>query len=174
MMESALLQNLPATRLDNTAILLIEDHEQLRSTIFSALEQDGYQVTGVSNAKDAWRTIGTNFPKLIVLDLGLPDGDGLSLISEIRRQSDVPIIVISGKGAAVDKIVGLEIGADDYLAKPFTIRELTARIKAALRRYNFQADKQVRNTSPHNAPRIRFLQWTLDREKYQVYDEQNV
>jgi two-component system KDP operon response regulator KdpE len=117
----------------NTA-LLVEDEPQIRRFVRSALEQEGWQVHEAATMQRGLIDAGTRKPDLIVLDLGLPDGDGVDFISDIRKWSAVPIIVLSARVDERDKIAALDAGADDYLSKPFGVGELLARVRATLRR----------------------------------------
>jgi two-component system KDP operon response regulator KdpE len=114
--------------------LLVEDEPQIRRFVRMALEAEGWQVHQAETLKRGVIDAGTRSPDLIVLDLGLPDGDGLSLIRAVRDWSQVPIIVLSARVDEAGKIAALDAGADDYLTKPFGIGELLARVRAALRR----------------------------------------
>lgn len=118
-----------------TTILVIDDEPNIIELAKLYLEQDGYRVEGVGRGSDALAKLSTSKPSLIVLDLMLPDIDGFDVCREIRKKSDVPILMLTARKEDVDKIVGLELGADDYLTKPFNPRELIARVKAILRRY---------------------------------------
>ncbi len=103
-------------------VLLVDDHIELRDAVEAALQNDGYGVISADSAHDLQAKLpGAGFD-IVLLDLGLPDGDGLSMIAKIRKYSDVPIIIISGKGDMTDKIVGLEMGADDYISKPLPLK----------------------------------------------------
>jgi DNA-binding response OmpR family regulator len=112
-------------------VLLVEDDEPVAESLIRGLERYGYDVTWVSTAAAAL-TAGP--ADMVLVDLGLPDMDGLDVCRELRARSDVPIIVISARADEVDKVVGLEIGADDYVSKPFGVREVIARMRAVLRR----------------------------------------
>ena len=114
-------------------ILLIEDDPQIRRFLRASLLADHYRLTEAFTAREGIAQAASQ-PDLILLDLGLPDGDGLDVIREVRRWSQAPIIVLSARGQDSDKIAALDLGADDYVPKPFSIGELTARIRAALRR----------------------------------------
>jgi len=118
-----------------TTILVVDDEPNIVALAKLYLEQEGYQVEGVGNGSDALNKMGTSKPSLIVLDLMLPDIDGFEVCRQIRKKSDVPILMLTARKEDVDKIVGLELGADDYITKPFNPRELVARVKAILRRY---------------------------------------
>ncbi len=116
-------------------ILVVDDEPNITELAKLYLEREGYQVEEVANGHDAIsRQIAIN-PDLVVLDLMLPDIDGFEVCRQIRKKSDVPILMLTARKEDVDKIVGLELGADDYLTKPFNPRELVARVKAILRRY---------------------------------------
>jgi two-component system KDP operon response regulator KdpE len=114
--------------------LIVEDEPQIRRFVRMALEGEGWQVHQSETLKRGLIDAGTRTPDLIIVDLGLPDGDGVELIREVRGWSPVPIIVLSARVDESDKITALDAGADDYLTKPFGIGELLARVRAALRR----------------------------------------
>jgi DNA-binding response OmpR family regulator len=118
-----------------TTILVVDDEPNILELAKLYLEQEGYRVEGVANGNDALSKLSSVKPSLIVLDLMLPDIDGFEVCRQIRKKSDVPILMLTARKEDVDKIVGLELGADDYLTKPFNPRELVARVKAILRRY---------------------------------------
>ena len=114
--------------------ILIEDEPQIRRFVRLALEGEGWQVHEAETAKRGLLDAGTRKPDLLVVDLGLPDGDGLDLIRDVRSWSNVPIVVLSARADESDKIAALDAGADDYLTKPFGESELLARLRALLRR----------------------------------------
>jgi two-component system KDP operon response regulator KdpE len=114
--------------------IVIEDEPQIRRFVRGALEGEGWQVHEAATLRDGLAAAGTRQPDLIVLDLGLPDGDGNTLIRDVRGWSAVPIIVLSARADEADKIAALDAGADDYLTKPFGTGELLARVRANLRR----------------------------------------
>src|SRR4030042_1270424 len=118
-----------------TTILVVDDEPNILELTKLYLEQEGYRVEGVGNGNDALQKLSSTKPSLIVLDLMLPDIDGFEVCREIRKKSDIPILMLTARKEDVDKIVGLELGADDYLTKPFNPRELVVRVKAFLRRY---------------------------------------
>ncbi|MCB9452158.1 MAG: response regulator transcription factor [Anaerolineaceae bacterium] len=115
-------------------ILVVDDDPHIIDLAQMYLEQDGYQVTSATDGVVALQRILEEAPGLVVLDLMLPGMDGWEVCRQVRAQSDVPIIMLTARSDDIDKIVGLELGADDYLTKPFNPRELTARVKAILRR----------------------------------------
>ena len=114
--------------------IVIEDEPQIRRFVRGALEAEGWRVYEAGTLRDGLAAAGTRQPDLLVLDLGLPDGDGVSLIRDVRGWSAVPIIVLSARSDEADKIAALDAGADDYLTKPFGTGELLARVRANLRR----------------------------------------
>ena len=116
-------------------ILVVDDEPNIIELARLYLEREGYQVEGVSTGQDALSKQSTGHPDLIVLDLMLPDIDGFEVCRQLRAKSDIPILMLTARKDDVDKIVGLELGADDYFTKPFNHRELVARVKAILRRY---------------------------------------
>ena len=116
-------------------ILVVDDEPNIIELARLYLERDGYQVEGVGTGQDALSRLSSFNPDLIVLDLMLPDIDGFEVCRQIRAKSDVPILMLTARKEDIDKIVGLELGADDYSTKPFNPRELVARVKAILRRY---------------------------------------
>ena len=116
-------------------ILVVDDEPNIIELAKLYLEREGYQVEGVANGQDALSRQSTLNPDLIVLDLMLPDIDGFDVCRQIRTRGDVPILMLTARKEDIDKIVGLELGADDYLTTPFNPRELVARVRAILRRY---------------------------------------
>ena len=115
-------------------ILLIDDDVTLGGMVADYLAPAGFRVTSTATARDGEQRLRRETYDLLILDLMLPDGDGLEVCRRIRQTSDVPILMLTARGDAMDRVVGLEIGADDYVAKPVDLRELLARVKAVLRR----------------------------------------
>ena len=126
-------------------ILLVDDETKVCELIKAYLVKDGYDVIIAADGKTAIEQAQRHKPDLILLDLNLPELDGLEVCRTIRRQSNVPIIMLTARDEETDKIVGLELGADDYVTKPFSPRELVARVSAVLRRYRegLKQDKQI-------------------------------
>jgi two-component system, OmpR family, response regulator len=115
-------------------ILLVEDDGPLRTLTSRALQENGYRVRPAGTAPEMWLAFENGPVDLILMDIMLPGTSGIDLCRQIRRKSEVPIIFVSAKGGEADRVIGLEIGADDYIAKPFSTRELIARVRAVLRR----------------------------------------
>ena len=120
--------------LNRPAILLVEDEEAITEPLAEALEREGFRPIVASSAREALDRASSSMPDLVLLDIGLPDGSGLDVCRELRRQSQVPIIMLTARGSEADRVAGLELGADDYVVKPFSAREVAARVRAVLRR----------------------------------------
>jgi two-component system response regulator RegX3 len=118
----------------NARILVVEDEATISDPLIESLVREGFDGVVADSVATAREALARGTPDLVLLDVMLPDGDGRDLAREIRRTSDVPIIMLTARGEEIDRVVGLEIGADDYVVKPFSFRELLARIKAILRR----------------------------------------
>jgi two-component system, OmpR family, response regulator BaeR len=121
-------------------VMIIEDEEKIREILRDYLEKAGFKVTCLAGGERAVESFRQTSPELVLLDIMLPGKDGLDILKEIRSFSKVPILMITARVDEIDRILGLEIGADDYICKPFSPREVVARVKAALRRRNFEAD----------------------------------
>src|SRR5690606_37599298 len=115
-------------------ILIVDDDEDIRTLLEEYLHKNGFEAQSVSDGKGMWNALAAKTFSLVVLDLMLPGEDGLSLCRQLRARSQLPVLMLTARGEAVDRIVGLEMGADDYLPKPFDPRELQARIRSILRR----------------------------------------
>ncbi len=126
-----------------TELLLVEDEKSIADTILYRLETDGFTVSWVNTGSEALEYLTVHSPSLIILDIGLPDISGLDVCRTIRKSSDTPILFLTARNDEIDRVVGLELGADDYLAKPFSPRELVARIRAILRRSNPTSPKTL-------------------------------
>ena len=140
-------------------ILIVDDHREVRELVARALTKEGFRVSQAAEGRAMRKLLADSRIDLILLDLMLPGEDGLSLCRGLRAQSDIPIIMLTAKGEEVDRVIGLEMGADDYLAKPFGSRELIARIKAVLRRSH---ERPPPDGAPDTATNFRFDRWTLD------------
>jgi DNA-binding response OmpR family regulator len=116
------------------SVLVVEDEQSISSFVTLYLKNAGYAVRAAATGSAALNAVAAEMPSLILLDLNLPDMDGIEICRRIRKSSDVPILMLTARDEDVDKIIGLEVGADDYLTKPFNPRELVARVKAVLRR----------------------------------------
>lgn len=146
-----------------TRILLVDDDRGLRELIEEYLHNSGFEVSAVADGKAMHEALQAAAFDLIILDIMLPDTDGLTLAREIRTHRDCPIIMLSARGEDVDRIIGLEVGADDYLAKPFNPRELLARIRAVLRRQGATADTEVPETYEFGPYQLNYSNQTLKR-----------
>jgi two-component system OmpR family response regulator len=142
-------------------LLVVDDDRDIRTLLSERLESDGYAVVQAADGKDMRRALTDQAVDLVILDLNLPGEDGLTLCRDLRAKSAVPVIMLTARGEAIDRIVGLEMGADDYLAKPFEPRELLARIRSVLRRTRALPT----NMEPISDRRVRFAGWILDRER---------
>lgn len=141
-------------------ILIVEDDTAIRRFVRQALEAESHQVFETDNVKRGLIEAGTRRPDLLILDLGLPDGDGVELIRDLRGWSSLPVIVLSARTDEADKIEALDAGADDYLVKPFSVGELLARVRAGLRRRD-GANSSVARTVP-------FGEFEIDLARRQV------
>lgn len=120
--------------MDDPRILIVDDEERIRSLVASYLKADGFEVVEADNGRDAVAEVERRRPDLVIMDVRMPGMDGFEALSEIRRTSDVYVIMLTARAEETDRIVGLSVGADDYVTKPFSPRELVARVKAVLRR----------------------------------------
>jgi two-component system OmpR family response regulator len=139
-------------------VLIIDDDERLNTLLTEYLGKFGYSVRAATRPSAGLRTLKSDPPDLVILDVMLPEMDGLAVCRKIRESSKVPVIMLTARGEVSDRIVGLELGADDYMPKPFNPRELLARIKSVLRRHRAVPD----NLQPERAGALRFAGWTLD------------
>jgi len=148
-------------------ILIVDDDPRICRLLTRLLTAEGYLVESAPNGNVMWRALRNRPADLIILDLRLPAGeDGLVLARKLRAESDVSLIMLTGKADSVDKVIGLELGADDYVTKPFDRRELLARIRSVLRRSKLQ---QVRvPVTEHGGSIVRFSGWTLDLERREI------
>jgi DNA-binding response OmpR family regulator len=137
-------------------ILVVDDEPEIAELLRRYLSSQGYEVSTAPNGTAMRRALAEADIDLLLLDLGLPGEDGLALMRSLREHSSVPVIVVTGRGEPVDRIIGLEIGADDYVTKPFDVRELAARVRSVLRRTIEKPGK-----SGAAADAVRFAGWTL-------------
>jgi two-component system KDP operon response regulator KdpE len=142
-------------------ILLVDDEMSIQRTVVPLLRSRGYEVEGAATGREALSAVDAEVPDVIILDLGLPDMDGLEVCARIRSRSDVPIIVLSARGAEPQKVAALDQGADDYVTKPFGPEELLARVRAALRR-------TLAASEPSTGQMVRG-DVTIDFDRHRVY-----
>lgn len=151
----------------NPHILIVDDHHEIRELVGRVLGREGFRTSAAADGKAMRKILADARIDLILLDLMLPGEDGLSLCRAVRAESDVPIIMLTAKGEEIDRVIGLEMGADDYLPKPFGSRELIARIRAVLRRGPLgptRAGPTRAGPGPTPPRRFRFDRWVLDSE----------
>ncbi|MCR6662365.1 MAG: two-component system response regulator CreB [Luteimonas sp.] len=150
-------------------ILLVEDETAIADTVVYALRAEGYDVGHCGTAGDALREAAGGGFDLAILDVGLPDIGGFALCRELRARHDLPVIFLTAHGAEADRVLGFELGADDYVAKPFSPRELAARVRALLRRVAQAAPAQAAHGFEHDAEgrRIRLRGQLLDLTRYE-------
>ncbi|MGL4707136.1 MAG: response regulator [Aeromonas veronii] len=154
----------------NTHILVVDDHNEIRDLLKRFLEQHGLRVSCARDGKEMKRLLEEREFDLLVLDLMMPGEDGLTLCRELRVKSNLPIIMLTAMGEETDRIIGLEMGADDYLAKPFNPRELLARIKAVMRRTQAETQPATETLTRD----LRFDRWLLDVNRRELVDEDGV
>ena len=153
-------------------ILVVDDEEQIRTLLRDCFEMDGYRVLEARDGTELQRRLAEQSVDLITLDISLSGENGFELARQVRAGRNIPIIMITGKGDPIDRIVGLELGADDYIAKPFHVREVLARVHAVLRRY--APAPQIGNAQqPATAgPRYAFGDWVLDIDRRELRSAQ--
>ena len=147
--------------MSNSTVLVVDDEKNIVQLARLYLTSEGFNVDAAYNGVQALEKVRAHRPDLVVLDLMMPELDGWEVCRRLRQESDVPIIILTARGDDVDKIIGLELGADDYMTKPFNPRELVARVKAVLRRYN-AAERVTRRLS------VGDIQIDLDRREVTV------
>ena len=143
-------------------ILLVDDEQPIQTLLSYPLQKDGYEVVAASDGREALARFEESRPDLVILDLMLPRMDGLEVCRRLRSRSDVPIIMLTAKSEEIDKVLGLELGADDYITKPFSMREFRSRVKAALRR------AAMARTDPADEEPIEVLELCIDPAKRSV------
>lgn len=128
-------------------ILIVEDEEHIVDLVRMYLEQEGYRLVHAASGEDALAKLETRRPNLVIVDVGLPGIDGIEVTRRMRAKSNIPVIMLTARDSEVDRVLGLELGADDYVTKPFSPRELVARVKAILRRGEIPADFSAPSTA---------------------------
>ncbi|AJS57257.1 response regulator transcription factor [Paenibacillus sp. IHBB 10380] len=147
-------------------ILIIEDEQDIARIIKDYISKNGYEVAIANNGKEALHFIELLNPEFIILDIMLPDVDGIELCRQIREKNNVPILILSARGSDTDKVLGLGFGADDYMTKPFSLTELLARIKSNLRRVESMIS--IPANLPDNEDILHFGKITIDKKGYKV------
>jgi DNA-binding response OmpR family regulator len=150
-------------------LLIVDDDPDLRDTLHEYFETNGFTVSSVADGPGMRRVLKDGPADIIIMDLHLPGEDGLALTRELRAQGPVGIIMLTGSGDTVDRIVGLEMGADDYLAKPVDLRELLARVKSVLRRAQTTPDSEAA-PAPEVGQKVRMGTCMLDLAAHRLYD----
>lgn len=151
-------------------ILVVDDEAEVRTLLRSGLELEGYTVSEAKDGAELIAALEKRPVDLITLDLRLGDQDGFAFARQVRSKHNVPIVMISGKSDMIDRVVGLELGADDYITKPFHMREVVARIRAVLRRYAPVAKSETRSAKPERQPVYEFDGWTLNSSRRELRD----
>lgn len=141
-----------------SSVLIVDDEPMVREVVQTYLERDGFEVTAVADGQTALDFMKSNDPDLVILDVMLPEVDGLTVLRRLREGSNVPVILLTARGEESDRVLGLELGADDYVPKPFSPRELTARVRSVLRRSTAQPAATV----------LRFGKLSVDNRMRQV------
>ncbi|MDA0128328.1 response regulator transcription factor [Vibrio sp. MarTm2] len=141
--------------MENKQILVVDDNLDLREALSDYLGRAGFEVIGAGNGREMWQLLKKHTPDLIILDIMMPGEDGFTLCQKLRRDSQIPIIMLTAVTEEADRVAGLEMGADDYITKSFSPRELLARIKTILRRSQLNPQTQL-------ARKVRFDGWSLD------------
>jgi two-component system OmpR family response regulator len=152
-------------------ILVVDDHREIRDLVSRALAREGFRVSVAADGRAMHKVLANGRIDLILLDLMLPGEDGLSLCRNLRAGFDVPIIMLTAKAEEVDRVIGLEMGADDYLPKPFGSRELVARIRAVLRRSRNKVNEPNAAAQPR---RYRFDRWQLDVSTRELLNDDGI
>jgi DNA-binding response OmpR family regulator len=157
---------------ESVRVLVVDDDSDVRDLLDDYLSEQGYEVITADSAATARKILDDQAPSVALLDVGLPGEDGLSLARHIREHLDIGIIMISGAGETVDRIVGLEVGADDYVAKPFDPRELKARLKSVVRRYqrDSRPDVPATDQGAGQTRRVQVAGCILDLDSRQLFD----
>ncbi len=168
-MSTSLLAPLPeaqAAARPQQTLLIVDDDVEIRCLLAEQLEGAGYAVLQAGNGQEMFATLAAGAVDLIILDLNLPGEDGLTLCRESRTRKNVPIIMLTARGEAIDRVIGLEVGADDYVTKPFDPRELLARVRSVMRR----TYPSPTSAEPPAAKKAMFRDWTLDFQHRRLSD----
>ena len=165
--------------MDKTKLLIVEDEPTLLETLKYNLERQGYEVVTASDGMQALSTARTEKPGLVILDIMLPGLDGFEVCRILRQEMSLPILMLTAKDEEVDKIVGLEVGADDYLTKPFSMRELLARVRAHLRRVRLlreelESSGQTEQESPNGGVVFSFGDLVIDESRREIRRDDDV
>lgn len=151
-------------------ILIVDDHREIRELVSRSLVKEGFRASSAGDGKAMRKVLADSSIDLIILDLMLPGEDGLAICRALRAESDIPIIMLTAKGDEIDRVIGLEMGADDYLPKPFGSRELISRIRAVLRRSRMPAIPDDRQ----KPKRYLFDRWSFDAESRDLLRDDGV
>jgi two-component system OmpR family response regulator len=151
-------------------VLIVDDDPDIRQLLSEYLQDANYRPFTANGGQDMWRILGSEHIDIIILDLMMPGEDGLELCRELRKRRNTPLIMLTARGTLIDRIVGLEVGADDYLPKPFDPRELLARMKVIVRRARSFPEKQEADRVSH----ISFAGWRLDTQARQAISPDGV
>lgn len=151
-------------------ILIVEDNREMQELVSKALQKEGYRVSLAGDGKEMNRALENERVDLVILDVMLPGDDGLTLCRDLRTKATTPVIIISAKGEELDRVLGLKMGADDYLAKPFSTLELIARVQAVLRR----TERETSSPSNETGKIYRFNTWRLDPDRRELIASDNV
>jgi DNA-binding response OmpR family regulator len=153
-------------------VLIVDDDEKVRTVLRRCLEMEGYEILEAENSDQVRAAFDTNCIDLVTLDLGLGSENGLSIAADLKSKHDVAIIIVTGKGEVIDRVVGLELGADDYITKPFHVREVLARVRSVLRRTESNAGGKNNNNSEEaqNDYLLSFEGWSVNPSKLELLD----
>ena len=165
------MENLVVKEKPKRTILIVDDEKPIVDILVYNLQKEGYETIEANDGEEGVRLALEKKPDLILLDIMLPKMDGLSVCKRVRHSLNVPILMLSAKDEEIDKILGLELGADDYVTKPFSVRELMARVKANLRKLDINSDVVVENKTEEtedNANKIEVGDLRLDLDKFEV------
>jgi two-component system, OmpR family, response regulator len=152
--------------MESEIILVVDDDREIRTLLSEYLRQSGYTVATAANAIEMFSLLASVAPALIILDVMMPGQDGVAACRELRSKSNVPIIMLTALGEPIERTIGLEVGADDYMGKPFLPRELLARVRAILRRGPATAQSADKTANRHLR---QFSQWQIDLDRCQVF-----